>query len=140
MNWIKMYDLRSEAEHIAQVQEATLTTKDYGLEQTHGLFGSTEWWKHIEDGTLPLQTLKGEITRTWMGSMGDWPMFEMRNDDGSLHEFTREQPRDGSLDHKYAVGRPVEIDFVWQCFKKEAPDYGMPKEHKVVVAIRVGDQ
>ena len=40
MNWITMYDLRDDATFIKQVQEATLNTEHYGIEPTHGLFGS----------------------------------------------------------------------------------------------------
>jgi hypothetical protein len=37
------YRLRDNAKHIAQVQKATLTTDDFGIEPTDGLFGSAEW-------------------------------------------------------------------------------------------------
>ncbi len=123
---------------MTKVQQATLTTKEFGIEPTHGLFGSTEWWRHIEDGSLPVHTIKGEIVRVYMASMNDWPMFEMRTADGSLHQFTQEMSPSGTFpDEPYVVGRKVEVDFVWQNSRKQAPDWGLPKEAQVVTAIRI---
>ena len=44
------YKLRDDPKHIAQVQKATLTTDDFGIEPTDGLFGSPEWWDRIANG------------------------------------------------------------------------------------------
>ena len=32
---------------LAAMQKATLTTPDFGIEPTDGLFGSAEWWEEI---------------------------------------------------------------------------------------------
>lgn len=138
MDWQQVYELKQDTGYVAAVQKATLTTDEFGIEPTNGLLGSSEWWREIERGNLPLQTLKGTITRVFMGSMGDWPEFEMQTDDGSLLEFTRYQNApDGSADHLYAVGRQIEVDFVWQQFRPKAPDWGLPKEQRCVIAIRI---
>lgn len=138
MEWQKVYDLRDDADHTAAVQRATLTTREFGVEPTHGLFGSTEWWQQIESGSLPLETLKGSISRVYMGSMGDWPEFEMQCEDGSSHNFTRHQmPPDGSRDSLYKEGRKIEVDTVWQQFRREAPASHGPRDHRVVTAIRI---
>ena len=73
------------------MQGATLTTGDFGIEPTHGLFGSPEWWNHIRQGTLPVHRLKGIITRVYMaGSYNDWPTFEVRAEDGKKSTWTQQ--------------------------------------------------
>src|ERR1043166_9852939 len=79
---LTIYRLRNNKDFIAQVQKATVTTERFGIESTHGLFGSPEWWQHVRDGTLPVHTLRGAITRVYMGSMNDWPEFTMGSDTG----------------------------------------------------------
>ena len=60
------YRLRDNAKHIAQVQKATLTTDDFGIEPTDGLFGSAEWRNRIASGELTVHTLRGTITERFM--------------------------------------------------------------------------
>ncbi len=131
-----VYRLRDDARKIADVQRATLSTTEFGIEPTHGLFGSEEWWGQIAGGTLPVDTLRGTITRVYMGSMGDWPEFEMRTDLGELSRWTREA-KSTALAGAYAVGRAIEIDYVVQRHRPAAWDGGA--ETRVVVEIRVGD-
>jgi hypothetical protein len=140
MAWHNIYDLRQDEQQIAAVQKATLSTEEYGLEPTHGLFGSEEWWKQIADGRLPIETLKGTISRVYMGSMGDWPVFEIALLDSTTESFTRYQtPADGSQDYFYVVGRDIELDTVWQEARRNAPDWGLPRRWRTVVAIRIAD-
>ena len=114
---IVVYRLKDDVKHIADVQKAILTTEDYGIKITHGLFGSPEWWKNIDNGTLPLQTLKGKITRVYMSGHNDYPEFEIVTEDGHKESFTREAETE-VLDAEYQPGREVEIDFVRQQPKK----------------------
>lgn len=140
MVWHKIYDLLEDEQLIVAVQKATLETDEYGIEPTHGLFGSEEWWKQIAEGRLSVETLKGTITRVYMGSMGDWPEFEITLVDGSTEAFTRHQtPADGTQDRFYVVGRDVEIDTVWQDARRNAPDWGLPRRSRTVLSIRIGD-
>lgn len=136
MEWQTVYDLRDDPHRVAAVQHATLTTCAFGIEPTHGLFGSEQWWQQIESGSLPLQTLKGRINRVYMGSMGDFPEFEMKCGNGSLHCFER-MPGDGSRDALYREGRRVEVDFVWQEARREAPGWGLPRRMTSVISIRI---
>jgi len=129
------YRLKDNPKHIQQVQKATLTTDDFGIEPTDGLFGSPEWWDRIADGALPLHTLRGTITERFMGSMGDWPMIKILNDTGEQSSWTRE------VNHKeqdalYRVGRHIEIDYVLQKFRGKAWNRN-PKHHEVILEIRV---
>jgi len=51
-----IYRLQFDKDYITQVQQATEMSHSFGLEPTHGLFASPEWWQHIHDGTLPVIT------------------------------------------------------------------------------------
>lgn len=129
------YRLKDDAKHIAQVQKATLTTDNFGIEPTHGLFGSPEWWDRVTGGDLSVHTLRGIVTERFMGSMGDWPMIKVRNDAGEESQWTREV-NTREQDALYRVGRRIEIDYVLQRHRRKSSD---PKaEHKVVIEIRVG--
>lgn len=129
-----VYDLALDTAQIERIQKATLTTTDYGIQQTHGLFGSAEWWKKISSGELPTTTLSGKITKVYMGSMGDWPMFEFTDVSGDTHSFTREA-QDAQLSKLYAVGLAVEVDYVIQKHKKSFT--GGSLDTKVVTKIRI---
>ncbi len=84
------YRLKDNAKHIAQVQKATLTTDNFGIELTDGLFGSAEWWNRIASGELSVHTLRGTITERFMGSMGDWPEIRVCSETGEKSSWTRE--------------------------------------------------
>jgi hypothetical protein len=132
-----VYRLRDNKKYIGHVQRATLTTKEFGIQTTHGLFGSEKWWKKIASGELPVHTFKGQICRVFMGSMGDWPMFEMLCNDGQKRQFTREVNAP-ELDRFYSAGSYVELDYVIQHFKASK----LPREtaHECVIEIRVSDE
>jgi hypothetical protein len=129
-----VYRLRDDSARIASVQKATLSTTDYGIKQTHGLFGSDEWWQHITDGTLPMHTVRGTITRVFMSGHNDWPEFEMRDDSGLLSRWTRETNRRED-DVLYEPGRAIEIDVVRQHHKPTT--WTKDSETKVVLEIRI---
>ena len=129
-----VYRLQADTERVAAIQRATLTTEHSGIEPTHGLVGSDEWWRNIETGRLPLQTLRGTISRVYMASMNDWPEFEVRSESGELSKWTRESST-ADLDQAYAPGRTVEIDYVVQRHRPKSFDGG--SETQVVVAVRI---
>jgi len=132
-----VYQLRRDTEQVRKVQKATLNTEQYGIEQTHGLFGSDEWWQKIESGDLPTQRLRGTISRVYMGSMGDWPCFEMSTDTGAVLNWTR-FAHTRELSDLYAVGKRVEVDFVIQRNRQRAPVYAGEKT-ECVIEVRIGD-
>jgi hypothetical protein len=130
------YRLSDDVEHIGRVQSATTTTEEFGIEPTHGLFGSPDWWNRIASRELPLQTANGVITQVYMGSMGDWPEFAMRSDSGEELRWTREV-NSKEQDALYRVGRRVEVDYVIQRHRPKSWDRGA--ETKCVIEIRVND-
>ena len=129
-----VYRLREDREQVAAIQRATLETEDFGIEPTHGLVGSEEWWSKIESGELPVITVCGTITRVYMGSMRDWPMFEVSTASGETSEWTREA-NSVEQSKEYVKGRAAEIDYVIQRHRAKSHDGG--GETKVVLEIRV---
>jgi atypical dual specificity phosphatase len=132
---VTVYSLRRDKRHVEDVQRATLTTKDFGIEPTHGLFGSEEWWNQIASGKLPVERLCGVITRLYMGSMNDWPEFSMRSDAGQDVSWSRYANSEHLADF-YAVGRRVEVDYIVQHHRAASFDGGA--ETKCVIEVRIG--
>jgi hypothetical protein len=131
-----VYRLLDDVDYIAQVQRATLTTEKFGIEPTHGLYGSTEWWSQIASKALPTHTLRGVISSVYMGSMNDWPEFELTASDGSKTHWTR-HANSPELAKLYEANRAVELDYVVQRFRQKA--FTPNAETKVVLEVRIGD-
>ncbi len=131
---LTLYDLRHDAEHIERVQRASRSTEEFGIEPTHGLYGSSEWWDAICSGALPVHTLRGTIRQVCMASMGDWPEIEVEDDEGERSRWTREVNA-ADQDAHYQPGRRIEIDYVSQRFRPKS--YGGGTETRCVLAIRV---
>ncbi len=134
---VTVYQLCQNKQHIEAMRQATLKTWKFGVARTHGLFGSDEWWKNIESGKLVTHTLRGVITRLYMGSMNDWPMFSMRSDTGKDLDWSR-YANSKELADSYAVGREIEIDYVLQRHRLFS-DLSFLKRHEVVIEIRIGE-
>jgi hypothetical protein len=132
---VTVYNLRRDKRYVVSVQRATLTTKEFGVEQTHGLFGSAEWWGKIATSKLLVERLSGVITRLYMGSMNDWPEFSMRSDAGEEVSWSR-YANGEHLAGFYAVGRRVEVDYVVQRHRAASFDRGA--ETKCVIEVRIG--
>jgi hypothetical protein len=128
------YQLKVDSSRIAAIQKATLNTDEFGIEQTHALFGSPEWWKQISSGQLPLHTLYGVIVERFMGSMGDWPEIRVRSSAGEISQWTREV-NVKEQDALYIPGQRIEIDYVLQRHRPKSFDKGGGT--KVVIEIRV---
>lgn len=122
-----VYRLREDRQHIAAVQWVTLNGG--GLEQTHGLLGSEEWWKRIEAGELPLHTIHGTLSYVYMSGHNDFPECEVTSGSGERTQW----PRYGE-DSWYQVGNSIEIDYVVQRYKQPV---GLPPDSRVVVEVRI---
>jgi hypothetical protein len=132
-----VYQLRRDKQRIEAVQRATAATRKFGVMRTHGLFGSDQWWQKVESGKLPIRTVSGVITRLYMGGMRDTPEFILRSDDGKESSWLR-QANSEELDGFYGEGRQIEIDYVLQRHRLFSEGF-WPKQHPVVVEIRIGD-
>jgi len=133
---VKVYQLRLDEQHIEAVQKATLNTKEFGIQQTHGLFGSPEWWSKTASGELPVHHLRGSVTKVYMGSMADWPEFTMRTDSGEDSSWSRFS-NGAELGKLYVEGCRIELDYVIQRYKPKS--WSGDTETKIVVEIRLGD-
>jgi hypothetical protein len=128
------YQLKMDSSRIAAIQKATLNTEDFGIEQTHGLFGSPEWWEQISSGQLPVHTLHGVIVERFWGSMADWPEINVKSDNGETSQWTREV-NVREQDALYIPGQRIEIDYVLQRHRPKSISNG--GEYKAVIEIRV---
>lgn len=128
----KVYLLSEDRKRIAQTQDATLNSADFGVLSEHGLFGSDEWWAAIEDGHLPVHTVRGVICAMLMESMNDWPVFRILAEDGSVTEsITREAfPNTWQL---YQLGSRVIWKYVETRPKK--PIQGLSETHKTTIEV-----
>jgi hypothetical protein len=131
-----VYSLRRNKAFVSAVQEATCNTEEFGIEPTHGLFGSDEWWRRIASGELPIQSLSGVITKVYMSGMHDWPEFAMRSDSGEESRWTREV-NTKEQDRLYLVGSRIEIDYVNQTHRRASFHHGAVT--KCVIEVRIGN-
>ena len=133
---VTIYRLQLDKDYITQVQQATEMSDNFGLEPTHGVFASPEWWQHIRDGTLPVQHLKGMICSVHMGSMNDWPEFTVRTENNEEFTWSRyaNSPEFAGL---YTVGRPAEVDYVVQ--RHRATRVGPGTHVRIPITIRVDE-
>lgn len=131
-----VYHLRKNETLIRQAQHASLYRDDVGLEITHGLFGSDEWWQKIRSGELSVVTLRGVITNVYMSGHNDWPEFEMATPDGQRYQWTREVD-ERPFDPLFQQGFEVEVDYVVQRLKQ---DFGFGFDSKCVLEIRIGNK
>ncbi len=129
-----IYRLQLDKDYIAEVQKATQASDKFGIEPTHGVFGSAEWWAHIRDGTLPVHHLKGTIASVHMGSMNDWPEFTLRTENGEEFTWSRYAncPEFAEL---YTVGRGIELDYIVQ--RHRATSFGPGTHVRIPIEIRV---
>lgn len=128
-----IYSLRSDPS-LPDMQAASLGAGETGLKQTHGLVGSVEWWRKVEDGTLRVSTTSGTVIHFWPGHHGDWPEIEIREPDGTSSNWGCLVPSDEARRH-FCLGAKVEIDHVQQELK--VPFNGS-RATCLVIAIRVG--
>ena len=133
---LTIYDLREDHQRIRWTQEATMTTRDFGLEPTHGLFGSADWWLNIEQGRLPTFQLSGLITNIYNVGEGDHPEFSMVDHTGIETTWKREVNRSED-DDLYVIGRMIELEYVLQRTRIDLTDLGIDQTEKCVLSVRI---
>jgi len=136
MALMTVYDLRLDFQRIRWLQEATMTTRDFGLEPTHGLFGSPEWWRSIENGSLPRHQVCGLINNIYSVGATDYPEFTLIDTSGVESHWPRElnRPED---DDFYVIGRTVELDYVLQRSRADLSALGIDQTEKCILSIRI---
>jgi hypothetical protein len=133
-----VYSLRDDKKQIADVQEASLSPKPFGLKATQGLFGSDIWRQNIQTGKIPLIQFTGIITKLMRTGMhNEYPCFEMKLANGETFDYDCKVMN--RADRKlYQVGNKIKISFVFQPLKKtiETPS-GFQKDVRCLIEIRV---
>lgn len=100
-----IYTFKDDAIHIKTLQDSSLS--GWGVKNTHGLIGSAEWWKNIENGTLPLEKANGKVIEISPGYFGNWPMFELLETNGEISRWPL-------MNDGIEVGQELLITFVVQ--------------------------
>ncbi len=61
-------ELERNSEQVRLTQELTLdkSRPTMGLKGSHGLFGSQEWWKNIEERKIPLMDVSGIVQKVYV--------------------------------------------------------------------------
>jgi hypothetical protein len=100
------------------------------------LFGSTGWWRNIENGNLPSFRQAGQITNVYNIGDGDHPEFSMVDESGIESNWKREvnQAEDDDL---YIVGRRVELDYVFQRTRMDLRALGIDETEKCILSVRI---
>jgi len=136
MALLTVYDLRKDHQRISWLQEAATTTRHVGLEPTHGLFGSRNWWRNIELGRLPVFQASGVITEVYHIGEGDYPEFTMIDGDGIETSWKREAncTEDDDL---YVIGRRGEVTYVLPRARMDVANLGLEQTEKCVLSLRI---
>lgn len=138
---IKVYQLINHPTYIKDLQNAALSSNPhFGLQITHGLCGSREWWDNIKNGKLKKLTHKGKITKVyWTAMNNDTPVFDMVDENGKTLTYNREADSK-ALFKKYKEGNEIEIDYVVQKFKEGVDTLDNKKETEIELEIRIGEE
>ncbi|WP_416772948.1 hypothetical protein ACMGT0_13210 [Pseudomonas sp. RHF3.3-3] len=110
-------DLKRNPDRVALTQALTLNPNKpfLGLNGTHGLFGSEEWWKNIEERKIPLLLVSGIVKKVYFAGQDSSTgvnSFSLLLDDGSVRDesiYSATAKEDRKL---FVVGAKVQIAYV----------------------------
>jgi len=138
---IKIYQLTNNPTYIKDLQSASLnSSQNFGLQITHGLCGSTEWWDNIKKGALKKMLHKGKITKVyWTAMCNDTPVFDMIDENGKILSYNREADNK-TLFKQYKEGATIEIDYVIQKFKEGVDTLDDKRETEIIFEIRIEEK
>jgi len=128
----KIYDLQQDSQRIAHMQRASQADGPVGLENTHGLIGTKEWWDSIQHGALKVHRAEGVVSGFWPGQGGGGPAeFELREPSGSTSRWLCEvEPK--AAERAFRLGRAVAVEYVLQRLKRE---FNGSRDSEVTVSI-----
>lgn len=128
----EVYNLKNDYRQIRMIQEASLDKKSFAGYKVENdlLFGTREWFTAIEKGEIKSHIIKGTITKVMMAGHGDFPEFEIKNQEG-VSIWTREGDN-----RDYVAGSNVELTYVEQKYKRPSDITGSIS--KCVLKIEIG--
>ncbi len=112
--FIHVYALERDHEYVERVQAGTVEAGELALRTDNGLFGSSQWWTAIRDGTVPTERIEGIIVKLY--KRGEWPEFSVESD-GQRTSWAM----DGDVS-RYEEGKRVRIDIVTLEYQKPKHD------------------
>jgi len=112
-----IYQFQDDTSCIKQMQRESMGSSEAGLKITHGLIGSSEWWRNIQDGKLKVWKLSGSVSGFWPGQYGSGPAeFEILDTNGEASTWLCGlEPIEAAS--AFRIGRWVELEYVWQELK-----------------------
>jgi hypothetical protein len=132
---VTVYDLRQGKQRIVAVQQATLHRPGFGLDPDPALFATDEWWQAVNDGRIPSRVEEGLVEHVRWGSMGDWPEWTLRTDDGQARPWTREGDHTRYVDGLSARTRVVTVR--WKADAPSVLQIGDKPEHDMLIAVEL---
>lgn len=132
MEWVSLYELADDVARVQQMQKIALDeSTEMGLSVRPALVGSADWWRQVDAGELPSQTIRGRVSRVFWTGHGDYPEFEITTDSGEKSSWTRE----GDIS-RYVEGLAVELSYVLHPWKVPGL-HGLGDSSRLVVNIRI---
>lgn len=133
-------DLEKNPDRISLTQALTLNRDkpQMGLRGSHGLFGSAEWWRNIESGSIKTLRISGIIKEAYFAGQGETGknnMIDLITEAGEQESvgIYLNNPADVSF---FKNGHSVEIEYALDELKQTNPD-GSPKYSRVTLNMRV---
>jgi hypothetical protein len=87
-----IYTFEADVDHWSAMQKLSLddSRNDLGLSPTPYLVGSKSFWRALRTGALAVHTYSGVVASVYWASMGDYPEFSVKVNDGTDRRFARE--------------------------------------------------
>ena len=134
-------ELMNDHERIALAQNLTLDSSRplMGLKGTHGLFGSVEWWRSIDENKIPLLFISGVIKRAYVAGQDEGDInntVDLVLDDGSITTvgIYTNNVDDVSL---FCVGSHVSVVYALDELKKQPSRDGGVNYSRVALEMAV---
>jgi hypothetical protein len=133
VSWVSVYDLHRDERLVQSIQDATLSRPGFGLDPRPALFGTAEWWQAVDDGRVPSRVEVGVVAKLCWGSMGDWPEWALRTDDGRESTWTRKGDHTRNVEGLKARARIVKVR--WKSDSQQVLQFGDDPLHDKLIAL-----
>lgn len=137
-------DLRQDVDRVKLAQTLTCDPSKplMGLKGSHGLFGSDEWWKNIENGVIPTSLVSGVIKRAYVAGQDSSEIndtIDIISDEGneiSVGIYTN-NPEDVAL---FQPGHTVRVIYAFDELKRQPASDGSVNYSKVALEMTISEE